>query len=57
MTRLTRLEEGPPEARELGRQVLAALDQYVANGGDVAELLPIFGLTPEAEKEKEVDTI
>jgi len=49
--RVTRLEEGTPAARELGRQVLAALDQFVADGGDVAELADVFGLTPETEKE------
>ncbi|MGW1669009.1 hypothetical protein [Streptomyces sp. NPDC002324] len=42
--RLTRLERGTPQAQELGREVNALIDQFLADGGDVAELLPLFGL-------------
>lgn len=50
--RLDRLERGTPAAQALGREVMALVDHYVAEGGDVAELLPLFGLA-EVEGEEE----
>lgn len=46
-SRLDRLERGTPTAQALGSEVLALLDEYLADGGDVAELLPLFGLGDE----------
>ncbi|MFC4500668.1 MULTISPECIES: hypothetical protein [Streptomyces] len=50
--RLTRLEQGTPEARRLGAEVLALVDEYLADGGDPAELLEMFGLAENAEEVK-----
>ncbi|SBT91385.1 hypothetical protein GA0115233_103017 [Streptomyces sp. DI166] len=47
--RLDRLERGTPSAQALGVEVLALVDAYIEDGGDLAELLPLFGLAPGGE--------
>lgn len=42
--RLARLEQRSAEAQALGAEVLALVDEFLAEGGDIAELLPLFGL-------------
>lgn len=45
--RLDRLERGTPAAAALGAEVMRLVDQYLDEGGDLADLLPIFGLAEE----------
>jgi len=42
--RMARLEQRSAEAQALGAEVLALVDEYLAEGGDVAELMELFGL-------------
>lgn len=44
--RLERLESGSAAARALGREIVALVEQYAAEFGDITELLPLFGLAP-----------
>lgn len=42
--RLERLEQHSTQAQALGAEVLALVDECLAAGGDVAELVELFGL-------------
>lgn len=42
--RMDRLEQRSTEAQALGKEVLALVDEYLAAGGDLAELTELFGL-------------
>lgn len=50
--RLERLERGTPAAQVLGAEVMRLVDEYVAEGGDLAELLPVFGLGEAMEEDE-----
>lgn len=45
--RLDRLEKHSAEAQALGAECLALVDQFIAAGGDMAELADVFGLDAE----------
>lgn len=48
--RMDRLERHSAEAQSLGVEVLALVDEYLAAGGDVAELMELFGLDGAGEE-------
>jgi hypothetical protein len=51
--RLDRLENGTPAARALGAEVMRLVDQFLDEGGDIADIAPIFGLGEAAGEEGE----
>lgn len=52
--RLDRLEHGTPAARALGAEVMRLVDQYLDEGGDIADIAPLFGLDGNPEQEDQI---
>lgn len=50
--RLDRLERGgsTPSSRALGREVLALVDAFLADGGDLADLADVFNLDSKGDQ-------
>lgn len=51
--RLERLELGTPAAQAVGREIVALIDQFVADFGEAeatAALLPLFGLAEGGDR-------
>ncbi|MBO7938941.1 hypothetical protein JTP77_023895 [Streptomyces sp. S9] len=49
--RMARLEQRSAEAQALGAEVLALVDRFLDEGGDLAELAGLFGLSDGTEGE------